>query len=237
MLDRRIWWILLGLTLVFGAGSAFAANTLDVNAGAALAGNFGLEILIDGSSDNAYVEDLTPDGEVVYRAEFKSNPNSISMADGGFHMIFMGRGNGGVNMIRIAMVRKAGDYKIICRIKKDGPGTGFCGKFTMGPNNTRVGLEWVTSTGPGATTRTSGRASSRRFRVMPSSLEYSLSVGTCPASCRSSCRRSAMTTWAPSRARSTLASTRTDSNGWPSTEWFPLSMSSGMRVGGPHSTT
>ena len=153
MSNRRIWIALSGLALILCAGSAFAANSLDVNANAALAGsNFGLEVIVDGSPNSAFVEDLTPDAETVYRGEFRSNPNSagLTMADGEFFMVFMGRGNGGVNIIRLALVRKNNEFKIVCRMKKDGPGTAFCGKFTMGPAGTRVGFEWVTASAPGA---------------------------------------------------------------------------------------
>lgn len=64
------------------AAPALAANSLDVNAGAALEGDFGLEVIFDGAdnNDDAYVGTDTPEAETSYRFSFLIDPSNISMA-------------------------------------------------------------------------------------------------------------------------------------------------------------
>lgn len=140
-----------GLVLLFSAGSAMADNSLDVNANAAILGDFGLEVLIDGSANQTFVADTTPAAETVYRVQFRANPNNITMDNGTGHAIFFGRqGGGGGNVLRLTMQRLNDEYKVVCRIQRDGGGTYFCGKFTFAPVNTRIGVEWVAASAPGA---------------------------------------------------------------------------------------
>ncbi|MEL7061107.1 MAG: hypothetical protein AAGN46_13885 [Acidobacteriota bacterium] len=75
-MKKVVFLFLVAASLVF-AGAA-AADTLTVNANAAMGGtNFGLDVFHDNTS-GAFVEDLTPDDESVYRASFLFNPNDIS---------------------------------------------------------------------------------------------------------------------------------------------------------------
>ena len=148
MSKRSILVLVASLALVLGATSAFADNSLAVTNAAAIVGNFGLEVITDGSSNSAFVQDVTPDSETVYRAGFRMNPNGIAMDEGSLHAIMMGRMQGGQgNIIRLYIRRQGGTYKLRCRWKKDGGGTGFCGQFTFAPNNTRITVEWVQSDG------------------------------------------------------------------------------------------
>ncbi len=77
------------------------ANTLAVTGAAAMNGtNFGLEIVSDNSSI-AYVQDSTPDSELVYRAEFLFKVNSLTFsgAPSNFRQVIFsvtGPGNPGV---------------------------------------------------------------------------------------------------------------------------------------------
>ncbi len=65
------------------AGSLAMADTLSVNASAAMNGsNYGLEVFHDNSSV-AYVEDDTPDGESVYRFSFIYNPRTLGSSGNG----------------------------------------------------------------------------------------------------------------------------------------------------------
>ena len=149
-MKRHNMVLMAGLVLIFSAGSAVADNSLDVNANAAILGNFGLEVLVDGSANSTFVADITPAAETVYRVQFRANPNSIGMNNGTGHAIMFGRqAGGGGNIIRINMQRQNDEYKIVCRITRDGGGTYFCGKFTFAPNNTRVGFEWVAASSSG----------------------------------------------------------------------------------------
>ncbi len=145
--------LVASLAMIFGATSAFAANSLTVNTAAAIVGTYGLEVLVDGSSNAAYVADTTPADELVYRASFRIAHNNISMDDGNVHAIFMGRMGGGAgNVLRLFTKRIGSNYKIRCRFKRDavaGGGTGFCGQFNFAPINTFLTVEWAAATGPG----------------------------------------------------------------------------------------
>lgn len=76
-----------GLTILIGivalaAGPAMA-DSLSVNAVAAMNGtNYGLEVLHDNSSV-AYVQDDTPAGETIYRFSFLYNPTDIGSSGNG----------------------------------------------------------------------------------------------------------------------------------------------------------
>jgi len=67
--------------VLFVAGSVMASNSLDVNASAAREGNYGLEVLIDGSSNGAYVEDRSPAAETTYQASFWVDMNDMYMSN------------------------------------------------------------------------------------------------------------------------------------------------------------
>ncbi len=56
--------------VVLAAAGAHAA-TLDVNGAAAIEGNYGLQVLFNGTTQIAYVMDVTPSNETTYRALFK----------------------------------------------------------------------------------------------------------------------------------------------------------------------
>ena len=152
MSKRSILVPLAALAMIFGAGSAFA-NSLDVNPSAALAGNFGLEIITDGTSTPAYVATAAFDSETVVRAEWRANRNTLSMAAGTGHaMALFRRANppGVLNNYRSFIKFINGEFKVTARAKKDGPGTANCGKTTFAPGGgVRIGFEIVTSSGPG----------------------------------------------------------------------------------------
>ncbi len=140
----------VGLALIF-ATTGLAANDLAVNADAAIDGLYGLEVLVDGSANPAFVADTHPTQEVAYRASFRIGHNGLSMAEGTSHAVFLGRmANGGGNVLRLFMVRQGANYKLRCRWKRDTGGTGFCGQLTFAPVHTRVTVEWAAATAPGA---------------------------------------------------------------------------------------
>ncbi|MBP7588724.1 MAG: hypothetical protein KBA72_12295 [Thermoanaerobaculia bacterium] len=62
------------------AGSASAANSLAVTAGAALNGtNFGLAVSTDGSANNVFVQSDHPTDETHYLIRFWLNPSTVSI--------------------------------------------------------------------------------------------------------------------------------------------------------------
>ena len=65
---------------VLATSTAFAANSLVVNAGAALnATNFGLQVNLDGSNNNVFVESDHPNAETHYVARFFLCPNDLAL--------------------------------------------------------------------------------------------------------------------------------------------------------------
>lgn len=74
--------VVVAAALVFGVGAAQAANSLEVNASAAITGNYGLQVNVDGSSGSpAYVATNTPNAETGVRIEFNIDPNAITPLD------------------------------------------------------------------------------------------------------------------------------------------------------------
>ncbi len=146
----RIIYLALASFMLLSVTPTFA-NNVTFSTQAALTGNHGIEVVMDGSTNSAYLVDLSPTDETAYRAEFRIAHNNLVMAEGSNHGVFYGRMEGGTgNVIRLNMALLSGEYKITVRCLKDVGGTAFCGKFTFAPNTTRVKLEWKAATAPGA---------------------------------------------------------------------------------------
>ena len=82
----------------------FAQGSLDVNGDASYAGNFGLEVSVNGQGSKAYVEDQTPAAETVYSASFWINPNDQNLETGNAHFIFTAIGpnpDGGAGNVKV----------------------------------------------------------------------------------------------------------------------------------------
>lgn len=74
-MKRNFLMVIVGLALI---ASPVAADTLTVNASAAMAGtNYGLDVMHDNSSV-AYVQDDSPSGESIYRFSYLFDPNNIA---------------------------------------------------------------------------------------------------------------------------------------------------------------
>lgn len=104
---------LMVVVIVTFAGSALAQNTLDVTAPAALNGtNYGLAVSLDGSDNNVFVEDQTPEIESTYRASFWVDPNSLSLNNWDRFAIFLVKGPGNVNIGRVQLQYAQGNYRL-----------------------------------------------------------------------------------------------------------------------------
>ncbi len=104
-----------------GSFSAWSsANTgtggLSVSPLAALVDSNGMQVVINGIT-NIYTTDNTPNAEPHYRARFYFDPNSISMADGNAHYIFMGYDTSAVFNIDFRF--SGGNYQIRLRTLDD----------------------------------------------------------------------------------------------------------------------
>lgn len=144
-------------------GAPLFANSLDVNADAALNGsNFGLEVISSGVFGNpaaAYVADTSPTGETVYRVAFAYKGNDIDMggpgggrADG--HPVFYGRGpsNGATqNLIQIFIAPRADNDNLdefIVKVITDDGGNRRAGRVNVNRTSTyTMMLEFVVGDG------------------------------------------------------------------------------------------
>ena len=124
-------------------------NDLSVSAGAKLAGNFGMQALLD---DNAaiYCTDDTPNAEPRYRARFYFDPNSIPMASGDAHFIFNGFMGTSTVVMRVEFRYFSGAYQIRARFVNDGSTWTNTDWLTITDAAHAIELDWQASTAVGA---------------------------------------------------------------------------------------
>lgn len=111
---------LMVVTIVALAGSAMAQNSLDVTNAAAMNGtNFGLEAILDGSTNNIFVEDQTPAEETTYRATFWFDANDLPMANADKFVVFLARTSAFNNILRLQFNYNSGNYRVRLQVKKN----------------------------------------------------------------------------------------------------------------------
>ena len=146
--------LMLTATIIMATGSAGAANSLDVNATAALEGNFGLEINHDGSTNLAYVETDSPDGESIYRAQFMIHPEASFVMDGpNNHALLLARQDSpATSPFRLVLGRfRDGRQFIRAFFNQDNGNFRFLGGMIIGVGSTTtVMIEWSAATSNGA---------------------------------------------------------------------------------------
>lgn len=76
-MKRVLFPVVVAVMLVAGTS---AASSIAVTGAAAIEGSYGLAVTMDGVSDNAFVQDETPNNETVYRATFKFHRNTLAFA-------------------------------------------------------------------------------------------------------------------------------------------------------------
>ncbi len=147
----------LFLIVVLGGlitSQAYAA-ALSVTNAAALTGNFGLEVTMQGDTANAFVRDNSPDSETVFRANFQLKRNTISFVAPNSNVVFFAMQETGPppdkGVIRLTMGKFA-DGRVFVRAFA-GQNTPlnfrFIGGTIITPATTVIGVEWVKSD-PGA---------------------------------------------------------------------------------------
>ncbi len=117
------------------AGTNVMAASLTVNAGAKLEGNFGLEVIMDGVADSAFVRDNTPDNETIYRATWLLDWNDLDFAStsgpGSTHAMFKGWDNdmpAGVQRQHLVVGLRytlTGERRLWCKAVHAGTGAGY----------------------------------------------------------------------------------------------------------------
>jgi hypothetical protein len=109
-------------------------------------------ITIDDNNP-VYVSSEHPAAEPRYRARFYFNPNSIGMASGELHNIFVGRDGSGANVFTIQLNNNTGTtagYRIRTQVFNDG-GTATNGTYFSISNATHfIEIDWQAATGAGA---------------------------------------------------------------------------------------
>ncbi len=146
---------LVGLGVLVSAGGATAGgcdNTLAVTPDAAIDGNFGLQLTMNGcAEDKAYVaESDAHNSEVTHNIDFKINADGMTMDNFTAHTVHMSR-QPGDNVIKVNLVRQNDQFKIVAFYQRENGNFKWAGKFTLNPatNQGRVQYEWVRASATG----------------------------------------------------------------------------------------
>ena len=100
------------------SGATTDGGDLSVTAAAAIAGNWGIQALLDDNNP-VYVTDQSPEANVRYRARFYFDPNSVSMASGNAHYIFQGMTGTSTSVVRLELRSYQGDYQVRASLVND----------------------------------------------------------------------------------------------------------------------
>lgn len=178
MLQKSILMIVLTLALHFFHNSpAFAADPifsddfesgnfnawsaaktdlgdLAVTTTAAMEGRRGMRVRIDDNTP-IFVTDSSPLNERSYKAKFLFDPNSIQMADGDYHTIFLGqdlRNNSYLNVLQVHFRKVALGYQLRALARQDQnvvPIWVSTKWFTITDQSHEVEVEWDASQSAG----------------------------------------------------------------------------------------
>jgi hypothetical protein len=127
---------------------------LAVTTAAALEGSRGVRVRIDDNTP-IFVTDRTPLNERSYKAKFLFDPNSISMADGDSHTIFLGQdlqGNTHVAALRVQLRKAASGYRLRAGARQDEgivPTWVNSRWFTITDQSHEIEVEWDASQSEG----------------------------------------------------------------------------------------
>ncbi len=121
---------------------------LRVSSASALTGTWGLQAVISGTTA-MYVRDDTPASESRYRARFYFDPNSITMASGNTHDIFVGR-TGSLDVFRIQFRFTSGNYQVSAQTRNDSTVYSSTSWYTISDAPHPVEIDWKAATGAGA---------------------------------------------------------------------------------------
>ena len=123
---------------------------LAVRSTAALEGSRGMRVLIDDNTP-IYVIDDSPTGENSYQAKFRFDPNSITMANGDYHTIFLGldQGTSVVAALRVEFRKVASGYQLRAGARKDDLTWKNTRWFAITDQSHEVEVEWDASQSEG----------------------------------------------------------------------------------------
>ena len=132
--------------------SAWSSNVnnggdLSVTTAAALSGGYGLQAVINDNTA-IYVHDESPSTEARYRARFSFDPNTITMANGNAHFIFLGYSGTGTTtqVVRVEFRRSSNNYQIRASLRNDGTGWTHTSWFTITDAPHYIEFDWQADT-------------------------------------------------------------------------------------------
>ena len=137
--------------------NAWSANApdgghLSVTTTAKLVGNYGLSAYINDNTAMS-VTDWTPSEESHYRAQFRFDPNGITMATNNAHYIFYALSFDGLVVARIEFGKIASGYQIRASAVTDASTSTFTNlNWTTGVTDAahKIEIEWQAASAPGA---------------------------------------------------------------------------------------
>jgi hypothetical protein len=132
------------------SSSVVDGGDLSTSSSAALIGGQGLQALID--DNNALVViDESPALETRYRARFYFDPNSIPMAIGDAHLIFLGSSGGGaIQQLQLELRFQATGYEVRALLVNDAKAWISTSWLTLSDAPHALELDWRASTAIGA---------------------------------------------------------------------------------------
>ena len=129
--------------------SAVDAGDLSVTGAAALVGSKGLQAVID-DTNAIYVAEDTPNAEPRYRARFYFDPNSISMAGGDTHYIFLGYAGTSTAVVQGQFRFYSSQYQMRFRLINDSGTWLNTSWFPISDAAHAFEIDWSASTAAGA---------------------------------------------------------------------------------------
>ena len=122
---------------------------LSASSSATLVGSQGLQAVIDDNNTLVVIDD-NPNAETRYRARFHFDPNSIPMAVGNAHLIFLGfAGSGTTQVLRLELRFQATGYEIRALLMNDAKAWTSTNWIPLSDAAHALELDWRASTSAG----------------------------------------------------------------------------------------
>ena len=125
------------------------AGDLSVTSAAALVGTRGMQAVID-DTNLIYLTDDHPNSEPRYRARFYFDPNSISMASGDSHRIFVAYAGTSTAVLRTEFRYSSGAYQIQFLVLNDSGSWQATGWVTISDTKHAIEINWQAANAVGA---------------------------------------------------------------------------------------
>ncbi|HJS20323.1 MAG TPA: hypothetical protein VJ785_16360 [Anaerolineales bacterium] len=132
------------------SGSATNGAHLGVSPAAALAGSFGMQVQINGTTA-LYVNDASPNAEPRYRVRFYFDPNSVTLASGDYLYILNGyTATVSGSILRIELKSSSGVYQVRARAMDNGGTWKNTAYLTLSDASHLLEVEWAAASAAAA---------------------------------------------------------------------------------------